>query len=79
MYNNILVNNELSSTEKTVLLFLLDVATDNRVSMSLVELAESINITKPTLIKSLHSLQDKKMIAKHNDGGRYSKNIYKIN
>lgn len=77
-YNEVLKNNNLTTTEKTVLLYLNSIAIDSKVSLSLVELSNLVNITKPTVIKALNSLQGKGLITKFNEGKRYSKNIYKI-
>lgn len=79
IYNNVLRNNELSTTDKLVLLSLANIANEDLASISLVELSSMINITKPTLIKSLNLLEDKGLINKYNSKKRYSKNIYKLN
>ena len=50
----------------------------NQRTISLIDLANELGITKPTLIKSLNTLIEKDYIEKKNSGGRYVKNTYYI-
>lgn len=78
LYDFILEDSKLSTLEKTILLYLSNKSTNNKISMSLLDLSNNINITKPTLIKGLRSLEDKGKLTKSNEGKRYSKNIYEL-
>lgn len=78
-YCNVLENPILSTSEKTVLVYLNNISSDNKAKISLVDLSQAINITKPTVVKALHSLEEKNFIKKTNEGKRYSKNIYEVN
>ena len=68
----------LSSSEKMILLYLKSIAKDNKTSISLIRLAQSLGLTKPTVIRVLSSLEKKGILKKTNEGKRYSKNIYEI-
>ena len=78
LYDFILEDSKLSTLEKTIDLYLSNKSTNNKISMSLLDLSNNINITKPTLIKGLRSLEDKGKLTKSNEGKRYSKNIYEL-
>ena len=77
-YNFILEDSELSTSEKTILMYLSNKSIDDKISISLMDLSQGINITKPTLIKGLRSLEKKGKLIKSNEGKRYSKNIYEL-
>lgn len=77
-YCNVLENPNLSTSEKTILVYLNNISNDNKAKISLIDLSQAINITKPTVVKALHSLEEKDFISKSNEGKRYSKNIYKL-
>lgn len=80
-YVNILKNKELSLSEKSTVLILSMMATDNYglvKGYSLVELSEIVNVTKPTLIKILESLEQKGYLIKAKHEGKYAKNSYRM-
>lgn len=77
-YCNVLENQNLSTSEKTVLVYLNNISNDNKTNISLVDLSQAINITKPTIIKALQSLEAKDYIKISNEGKRYSKNTYEV-
>lgn len=77
-YEDVLFQSNLSSSEKMILLYLKSIAKDNKTSISLIQLAQSLGLTKPTVIRVLSSLEKKGILKKTNEGKRYSKNIYEI-
>ena len=81
MLKNILTDKDLSTSEKLVLLYLMDRCEDSKIDITLRMLQDELGMTKPTITKAIKGLQEKNFIKKENNfyNGLMIANTYKVN
>ena len=81
MLNNILTDKDLSTSEKVVLLYLIDKSNNTKIDITFKALENELGMTRPTIMKAIKGLQEKQLVKKENNfnNGIITANTYKIN
>jgi DNA-binding MarR family transcriptional regulator len=81
MLSNILTDKDLSTSEKVVLLYLIDKGNNSRLDITFKTLQEELSMTRPTIAKAIKGLEEKHLVKKENNfhNGIISPNTYKVN
>lgn len=81
MLGNILTDKDLSTSEKVVLLYLIDKSNNTKIDITFKVLENELGMTKPTIMKAIKGLQEKQLVKKENNfnNGIITANTYKIN
>ena len=81
MLNNILTDKDLSTSEKVVLLYLIDKSNNTKIDITFKGLENELGMTRPTIMKAIKGLQEKQLVKKENNfnNGIITANTYKIN
>ena len=81
MLGNILTDKDLSTSEKVVLLYLIDKSNNTKIDITLKVLENELGMTRPTIMKAIKGLQEKQLVKKENNfnNGIITANTYKIN
>ena len=81
MLNNILTDKDLSTSEKVVLLYLIDKSNNTKIDITFKVLENELGMTRPTIMKAIKGLQEKQLVKKENNfnNGIITANTYKIN
>ena len=72
---------DLSTSEKVVLLYLIDKSNNTKIDITLKVLENELGMTRPTIMKAIKGLQEKQLVKKENNfnNGIITANTYKIN
>lgn len=81
MLGNILTDKDLSTSEKVVLLYLIDKSNNTKIDITFKALENELGMTRPTIMKAIKGLQEKQLVKKENNfnNGIITANTYKIN
>ena len=81
MLGNILTDKDLSTSEKVVLLYLIDKSNNTKIDITFKVLENELGMTRPTIMKAINGLQEKQLVKKENNfnNGIITANTYKIN
>lgn len=81
MLGNILTDKDLSTSEKVVLLYLIDKSNNTKIDITFKVLENELGMTRPTIMKAIKGLQEKQLVKKENNfnNGIITANTYKIN
>ena len=81
MLGNILTDKDLSTSEKVVLLYLIDKSNNTKIDITFKALENGLGMTRPTIMKAIKGLQEKQLVKKENNfnNGIITANTYKIN
>ena len=81
MLKNILTDKDLSTSEKIILLYLIDKSKEYKIDITLCKMEKELGMTKPTITKAIKGLQEKNLIKKENNfyNGLMIANTYKVN
>ena len=81
MLGNILTDKDLSTSEKVVLLYLIDKSNNTKLDIRFKALENELGMTRPTIMKAIKGLQEKQLVKKENNfnNGIITANTYKIN
>ena len=81
MLDNILTDKDLSTSEKVVLLYLIDKSSNTKIDITFKALENELGMTRPTIMKAIKGLQEKQLVKKENNfnNGIITANTYKIN
>lgn len=81
MLGNILTDKNLSTSEKVVLLYLIDKSNNTKIDITFKVLENELGMTRPTIMKAIKGLQEKQLVKKENNfnNGIITANTYKIN
>ena len=81
MLGNILTDKDLSTSEKVVLLYLIDKSNNTKIDITFKSLENELGMTRPTIMKAIKGLQEKQLVKKENNfnNGIITANTYKIN
>ena len=81
MLGNILTDKDLSTSEKVVLLYLIDKSNNTKIDITFKTLENELGMTRPTIMKAIKGLQEKQLVKKENNfnNGIITANTYKIN
>ena len=81
MLDNILTDKDLSTSEKVVLLYLVDKSNNTKIDITFKVLENELGMTRPTIMKAIKGLQEKQLVKKENNfnNGIITANTYKIN
>lgn len=81
MLDNILTDKDLSTSEKVVLLYLIDKSNNTKIDITFKVLENELGMTRPTIMKAIKGLQEKQLVKKENNfnNGIITANTYKIN
>ena len=81
MVGNILTDKDLSTSEKIILLYLIDKSKEYKIDITLCKMEKELGMTKPTITKAIKGLQEKQLVKKENNfhNGIITANTYKIN
>ena len=81
MLGNILTDKDLSTSEKVVLLYLIDKSNNTKIDIAFKVLENELGMTRPTIMKAIKGLQEKQLVKKENNfnNGIITANTYKIN
>lgn len=81
MLDNILTDKDLSTSEKVVLLYLIDKSNNTKIDITFKALENELGMTRPTIMKAIKGLQEKQLVKKENNfnNGIITANTYKIN
>ena len=77
----ILTDNDLSGTEKVVLLYLADKSNGSKLDITFKTLEKELGMTRPTITRAINSLIEKQLIKKENNfhNGIIQANTYEVN
>ena len=67
MLSNILTDKDLSTSEKVVLLYLIDKGNNSRLDITFKTLQEELGMTRPTIAKAIKNLEEKQIVKKENN------------
>ena len=81
MLSNILTDKDLSTSEKVVLLYLIDKGGNSKLDITFKQLEKELSMTRPTIVKAIKGLEEKHLIKKENNfyNGIIQANTYKVN
>ena len=81
MLDNILTDKDLSTSEKVVLLYLIDKSNNTKIDITFKVLENELGMTRPTIMKAIKGLQEKQLVKKETNfnNGIITANTYKIN
>lgn len=81
MLSNILTDKDLSTSEKVVLLYLVDKGNNSKLDITFKQLEKELSMTRPTIVKAIKGLEEKHLIKKENNfhNGIIQANTYKVN
>lgn len=81
MLDSILTDKDLSTSEKVVLLYLIDKSNNTKIDITFKTLENELGMTRPTIMKAIKGLQEKQLVKKENNfnNGIITANTYKIN
>ena len=66
MLGNILTDKDLSTSEKVVLLYLIDKSNNTNIDITFKVLENELGMTRPTIMKAIKGLQEKQLVKKEN-------------
>ena len=64
MLGNILTDKDLSTSEKVVLLYLIDKSNNTKIDITFKVLENELGMTRPTIMKAIKGLQEKQLVKK---------------